>query len=106
MGTPVDLLLSSKKCQGVPFSAICQHIITFRSGPISVDPPHLSATNRLAPQVTKAKTNFLAGLGPSGLDDDAVRKAKTSPFGRSAQMRSHPSSRTAVAVWKRWGVSR
>ena len=37
MGTPVNLLLSSQKCQGVPFLPICQNY-HFCSGPISVDP--------------------------------------------------------------------
>ena len=36
-GTPVNLLLYSQKCQGVPFSPICQ-IHYFCSSPISVDP--------------------------------------------------------------------
>ena len=35
-GTPVNLLLFSQKCQGVPFSPSCQN--SFCSGTISVDP--------------------------------------------------------------------
>ena len=37
LGTPINLLLYSQKCQGVPFSPICQ-TNDFCSGPISVDP--------------------------------------------------------------------
>ena len=37
LGSLVNLLLSSQKCQGVPFSPICQNGY-FCSGPISVDP--------------------------------------------------------------------
>ena len=37
-GTPINLLLSSHKCQGVPFSRICQHSLFSVSSPISVDP--------------------------------------------------------------------
>ena len=29
-GTPVNLLLSSRKCQGAPFSAICQNQLLLR----------------------------------------------------------------------------
>ena len=37
LGTPVNLLVSSQKCQGVPFpQSVKPHV--FCSGPISVDP--------------------------------------------------------------------
>ena len=38
LGTPVNLLLSSQKCQGVPFSPICRISLPFCSVPISADP--------------------------------------------------------------------
>ena len=41
LGAPFNLLLSSEKCQGVPFSPICQ-IITFAAAPLVLT--HLSAT--------------------------------------------------------------
>ena len=37
-GTPGNLLLHSEKCQGVPFSPICQNEFYFCSGPINVNP--------------------------------------------------------------------
>ena len=38
-GTPVNLLLSSQKCQGVPFSPSCQHeLITFAAALLLLTP--------------------------------------------------------------------
>ena len=41
-GTPVNLLLSPKKCQGVPFSPICRNVLFLRRPRWCW--PHLSAT--------------------------------------------------------------
>ena len=38
MGTPVNLLLSSQKCQGVPFSPNLSKIITFAAAPLVLTP--------------------------------------------------------------------
>ena len=38
LGTPVNLLVSSPKCQGVPFSTICRKCITFAVGPLVSTP--------------------------------------------------------------------
>ena len=51
MGTPVNLLLSSQKCQGVPFSPSVK-LSYFCSGPVSVDPicpqPKVSALTEMS----------------------------------------------------------
>ena len=38
LGTPLNLLLFSQKCQGVPFSPIRQKVLTFAAAPFSADP--------------------------------------------------------------------
>ena len=47
LGTPVNLLLPSQKCQGVPFSPICQNVLLLQR-PHQCR-PHLSATNTCMP---------------------------------------------------------
>ena len=38
LGTPVNLLLSSQKCQGVPFSPICQNSLLLKRPPLVLTP--------------------------------------------------------------------
>ena len=47
-GIPVNLLLSPQKCQGVPFSPICQHSLLLQR-PLRVDPICLQPSPRLVP---------------------------------------------------------
>ena len=69
MGTPAKLLLSSQKCQGVPFYNFCLFVLSQSvnkhyscSGPVGVDPQLSAAKRRVAIQDSRLDCSRLEEL--------------------------------------------
>ena len=98
MGTPVNLLLSPQKCQGVPFSTICQKCIALAAAPLALTP--FVRNQYLRPL-------FGAPLGPGAACLAAYAGKDTLPAARaSLSCRSRRRRRTCPCLREMGGAPR
>ena len=87
LGIPLNLLLSSQKCQGVPFSPICQTIETFAA-----------VTLVVTPFVRNPWPSDSEGPGPILRPESHARQSSVSGIRASACARGAPRARSALRL--------